>query len=77
LLTRDDPVGEVMRALAALRQDPARAGDCEGIAELKKRLPKEGAGDAEPIVLDVRALATAIDEAEALLLARVSALESV
>jgi DNA repair exonuclease SbcCD nuclease subunit len=76
LLTRDDPVGEVMRALVALRQDPARAADCEGIAELKKRLPKEGAGDAEPIVLDVRALATAIDEAEALLLARVSALES-
>jgi DNA repair exonuclease SbcCD nuclease subunit len=70
LLTRDDPVGEVMRALAALREDPPRAADWEGIAELKKRLPKEGADDADPIVLDVRALATAIDEAEALLLAR-------
>ena len=76
LLTRDDPVGEVMRALAALREDPAQAADFEGIAELKKRLPKEGAGDADPIVLDVRELATAIDEAEALLLARLSALES-
>lgn len=76
LLTRDDPVGEVMRVLAALREDPGQATDWEGIAELKKRLPKEGAGDADPIVLDVRALATAIDEAEALLLARLSALES-
>jgi DNA repair protein SbcD/Mre11 len=76
LLTRDDPIGEVMRTLAALREDPARAADWEGIAELKKRLPKEGADDADPIVLDVRTLATAIDEAEALLLARLSALES-
>ena len=76
LLTRDDPVGEVMRALAALREDPARTADWEGIAELKKRLPIDGVGDADPIVVDVRALATAIDEAEALLLARLSALES-
>src|SRR5215469_15548595 len=76
LLTRDDPVGEVMRALAALREDPSRVAEWEGIAELKKRLPKEGADEANPIVLDVRALATAIDEAEALLFARLSALES-
>lgn len=76
LLSRDDPVGEVMRTLAALREDPGQAADWEEIAELKKRLPKEGADDADPIVLDVRALATAMDEAEALLLARLSALES-
>ncbi len=76
LLTRDDPVGEVMRALAALREDPARAADLDGIADLKKRLPHEGVDDTDPIVLDVPALATAIDEAEALLLARLSALES-
>jgi hypothetical protein len=75
LLTRGYPVGEVMRVLAELR-DPARAADWEGIAELKKRLPKESAEAADPIVLDVRALVTAIDEAEALLLARLSALES-
>jgi exonuclease SbcD len=75
LLTRDDPVGEVMRALADLRKDPVQAAKWEGIAELKKRLPKEGAEDADPIVLDVGALATAIDEAEALLLARLSAVE--
>lgn len=75
LLSRDDPMGEVMRALAELRRDPVRAADWEAIAELKKRLPKEGADGTDPIVLDVRALATAIDEAEALLLARLSALE--
>lgn len=76
LLTRDDPVGEVMRALAALREEPARAACWDGIAELKMRLPKEGVDGADPIDLDVSALATAIDEAEALLLARLSALES-
>ncbi len=76
LLTRDDPVGEVIRALASLREDPAQTADWEGIAELKKRLPIDGVGDTDPIVVDVRALATAIDEAEALLLARLSALES-
>jgi exonuclease SbcD len=75
LLTRDDPVGEVIRTLADLRKDPVQASEWEGIAELKKRLPKEGAEDADPIVLDVGVLATAIDEAEALLLARLSAVE--
>jgi hypothetical protein len=68
-------VGEVIRALADLRKDPVQVAEWEGIAELKKRLPKEGAEDADPIVLDVGALATAIDEAEALLLARLSAVE--
>src|ERR1700683_1170997 len=36
LLTRDDPVGEVMRVLEALRKDPAPTADWEGIVELKK-----------------------------------------
>lgn len=76
LLTRDDPVGEVMRVLAALREDSARTADLEGIAELTKRLPKGDADAADPIVLDIPALATAINEAEALLLARLSASES-
>src|SRR5579859_1089721 len=76
LLTRDDPIGEVLRVLAEIREDPTQAANWEGITELRKRLPKEGADDADPIVLDVRTLATAIDEAEALLLARLTALES-
>jgi DNA repair exonuclease SbcCD nuclease subunit len=75
LLTRDDPVGEVMRALAVLRGDPARAAEWEAIAELKKRLPGESSEGSDSIVLDTTVLATAIDEAEALLLARLSALE--
>lgn len=76
LLTRDDPIGEVLRTLAALREEPWRTADLDGIADLMKRLPKEGADDAVPIVLDIHALSTAIDEAEALLLARLSAQES-
>ena len=75
LLTRDDPIGEVMRTLAAFRDDPTRAFDWRGIAELARRLPNEGIDESDSIILDVRSLATAIDEAEALLLARLSALE--
>lgn len=75
LLKRDDPIGEVARIVAELRQNPASLAGWNVIAELEKKLP----GDldaAEPISLDAAAVSVALEEAEGLLLARLSALES-
>ncbi len=75
LLKRDDPIGEVIRIVTALRQDPASLACCDSIAELQKKLPSELGEGAEPIKLDVQTLSTAIEEAEGLLLSRLSGLE--
>jgi DNA repair exonuclease SbcCD nuclease subunit len=76
LLKRDDPIGEVVRIVAALRQDPASVANWGPIVELQNKLPAELAEGTESIRLDVTALSTAIEEAEGLLLARLSASEA-
>jgi DNA repair exonuclease SbcCD nuclease subunit len=77
LLKRDDPIGEVLRVIAAVRKDPTELPAWEAIAELQRKLPKEDLGLAEPLAIDAVTLRTSLDEAEALLLARLSAVEPV
>jgi len=76
LLKRDDPLGEVVRIIATLRQDPASLASWDAIAELQKKLPEEVADGTEPIKIDVPGLRAAIEEAEGVLLSRLSALET-
>ena len=75
LLKRDDPIGEVVRIVAALRQDPASMANWDAIVDLQNKLPTELSDLAEPIRLDPVTLSTAIEEAESLLLARLSVSE--
>ena len=75
LIKRDDPIGEVVRILAALREDAASVGNWGSMLELQKKLPIELADGPEPIKLDLDTLRTAIEEAEGLLLARLLASE--
>ena len=75
LLTRDDPVGEVMRTISSLRAAPESVLGWEEIVTLQKRLPLEFAEGADPILLDVASIQIAIHEAEGLLLARITGLE--
>jgi len=75
LLKRDDPIGEIVRIVAALRQDPTSLVSWEAIAELQNKLPSGVADGTEPIKLDAATLSTALEEAEALLLARLAASE--
>ena len=70
LLKRDDPIGEVARIVAALRQDVASVAIWGSIIELQNKLPAELAEGTEPIKLDMATLSAAIEEAEGLLLAR-------
>src|ERR1700733_1963841 len=76
LLKRDDPIGEIVRILATLRQDPAALASWSAIAELQKKFPDELAHGPEAVKLDVAALSAAIDEAEGVLLSRLSGLEA-
>jgi DNA repair exonuclease SbcCD nuclease subunit len=76
LLKRDDPIGEVARIVAALRQDVATVATWGSIIELQNKLPAELAEGAEPIKLDRATLGTAIEEAEGLLLARLLSSEA-
>jgi exonuclease SbcD len=76
LLKRDDPIGEVVRIIASLRQDPAALASWSAIAELQKKLPDELANGPEAVELDVAVLSAAIDEAEGVLLSRLSGLEA-
>jgi len=76
LLKRDDPIGEVVRIIATLRQDPASLASWDAIAELQKKLPDDAADGAASVKLDVLTLSTATEEAEAVLLSRLSALEA-
>jgi DNA repair exonuclease SbcCD nuclease subunit len=75
LLKRDDPIGEVLRIVADLRQNPACLTEWESIIELQKKLPSELVGGPEPLNLDRASLISAIEEAEGLLLARLSLVE--
>jgi len=76
LLKRDDPIGEVVRIIASLRQDPAALASWSAIAELQKRLPDELVNGPEAVKLDVAALSAAIDEAEGVQLSRLSGVEA-
>ena len=76
LLNRDDPIGEVVRIMATLRQDPASLANWDAIVDLQKKLPSELTDGAEPLKLDGPMLTTAIDEAEGVLLSRLAALEA-
>jgi hypothetical protein len=76
LLNRDDPIGEVVRIMATLRQDLASLANWDAIVDLQKKLPSELTDGAEPLKLDGPMLTTAIDEAEEVLLSRLAALEA-
>jgi len=76
LLKREDPIGEIVRIVASLRQNPASIAKWNTIAELQAKMPAEVAEGVEPIKLNPLTLSTAIEEAEALLLARLTALEA-
>lgn len=72
LLTRDDPLGEIVRTFAALRGDPASIANISSIQELQKKLPIDLSEGPEPIELEAHSLIAALNEAEDLLLARLS-----
>jgi hypothetical protein len=76
LLERDDPVGEVVRTAAELRRDSASLTGWGIVEELRKKLPGDMSEGIEPIAPDAAAVSEALEQAEALLLARLSALES-
>ena len=76
LLTRDDPVGEIVRIVATLRSNPAALDNFSSIQELRKKLPPDIAEGAVPIELDTLTLVAALEEAEGLLLARLSVVEA-
>jgi exonuclease SbcD len=76
LVKRDDPIGEIVRIVASLRQDPAIIANWDAIVELQNKLPAELGDGAESIRLDPVTLSAAIEEAEALLLARLSESEA-
>jgi DNA repair protein SbcD/Mre11 len=76
LLTRDDPIGEIVRIIAGLRDEPTSVAAWDEIAELQKKLPSEIAEGADPVKLDFATLSAAIEEAEGLLLARLSGSEA-
>ena len=76
LLDRDTPVGEIARIVAEIRQQPASLAQWESITDLVRKLPSELFEGPDPIRLDERALSSAIEEAEELLLARIAALEA-
>jgi DNA repair exonuclease SbcCD nuclease subunit len=76
LLTRDDPIGEVVRIVAGLRHEPTRVAAWDEIAELQKKLPSEIVEGVDLLKLDFATLSAAIEEAEGLLLARLSGSEA-
>lgn len=75
LLTRDDPVGEVAKMIAALRQDPGSLISCASIVELQKKLPTELREGTNDLAFDIETMTVALDEAEGLLLSRLTSLE--
>lgn len=75
LFRRDDPIGEVLRIIATFRQDPASLASVAAIAELQNKLPNELGEGPQPLKLDALTLSTAIEEAEGVLLSRISAME--
>lgn len=77
LLKRDDPFGEVLRILDSMRTDPSALSQLDAVEELRKKLPSDIGEGIDPIALSNEALAIALDEAEGLLLARLSTTEAV
>jgi hypothetical protein len=77
LLERDDPMGEIARIIAGLRQQPSAMTQWDAITQLAKKLPSEVMEGTDPISLDPQALQSALEEAEELLFARLAALEAV
>jgi exonuclease SbcD len=77
LLKRDDPLGEVARIAAHLRRDPTCLSNWDVVTDLVKKLPVDIGEGSEPITFDAGVLSTALEEAEGLLMARLSAVESV
>jgi DNA repair protein SbcD/Mre11 len=75
LLTRDDPVGEIVRMAATFQSDPEAIANISSIQELQKKLPVELSEGTDPITLDRTTLTAALQEGEELLLSRLSALE--
>ena len=75
LLKRDDPLGEVARIVTEIRKHPAQLAEWNPVVELEKKLPAEVAEGPDPLQLDAATLSAAMDEAEALLFARLSAME--
>jgi exonuclease SbcD len=76
LLKRDDPIGEIVRVAADLRRRPEGLIGLGPIEELIRKLPAGMGGDLDKLDIDDAALAIALEEAESLLLARLSAAES-
>jgi len=76
LLKREDPIGEIMRIAEELRHDPGSITQWNSIVELRQKLPNEIAAGPEPMKLDAPMLRAALDEAEALLLARLAQVEA-
>jgi hypothetical protein len=70
LAAREDAIGQVVRALAALRDDPADQATLLGeLAALRTRLPPEARRGPDALVLDDPAfLRTVLDDVEGLLL---------
>jgi DNA repair exonuclease SbcCD nuclease subunit len=75
LLRRDDPLGEVARIVAEIRKDPSQLTEWSSVVELEKKLPAEVAEAGDPLSLDAATLNAAMEEAEALLFARLSVAE--
>lgn len=75
LLRRNDPIGEVLRTIDELRQDPSKLSSLQLIADLQARLPKDEG--TESLSLDATILKAALEEAEGLLLARLASVETV
>lgn len=75
LLKRDDPLGEVARIVAEIRKNPVQVAEWSPVVELGKKLPADVGEGADPLQLDVSTLSAAMEEAEALLFARLSAME--
>jgi DNA repair protein SbcD/Mre11 len=73
LLKRDDPIGEILRVAADFRRDPAGLVGLGPIEELRRKLPAGKVGDLDPLDIDHGVLAAALEEAQSLLLARLSA----
>ena len=60
---------------AEIRKDPSQLTEWSSVVELEKKLPAEVAEGADPLRLDAATLNAAMEEAEALLFARLSVAE--
>jgi DNA repair exonuclease SbcCD nuclease subunit len=75
LLSRDDPIGEVVRMIDALRKEPGAIAKMEAISDLRKKLPAALYSGSDPLRFNDAELAAALAETEGLLLARLAETE--